>query len=272
MIQSFYKYFDKAWTLVKDKPDFIGMYSVYPDRNIFKEIHVWRVEYGKLKNRSIQFYLSNLDVLKLAIMKPKNVNDLSDCVIKARELDNDTKLSLLCIIARLTEVNHIWIVKEIPQTKNTQNEPVAPADIMEVAVTEFDCDNDSVFDKNIVLENDVVIENDIVELVELDTVETKAGQNVDCIKNESSNPFHVVAFDKNDGKRYTMHDFINGRVKTNPLKNFFKKKMKNLNRICTNDHLIRQGLKPMKFRINRGVKAREKAAIYCKKFRGNRRN
>ncbi|CAL8128630.1 unnamed protein product [Orchesella dallaii] len=98
----------------------------------------------------------------------------------------------------LTEVNHIRIVKEIPQTKNTQNEPVAPADIVEVAVMEFDCDNDSVFDKNITLENDVVIENDIVELVELDTVETKAGQNVDCIKNESSNPFHVVAFDKND--------------------------------------------------------------------------
>ncbi|CAL8109690.1 unnamed protein product [Orchesella dallaii] len=88
---------------------------------------------------------------------------------------------------------------------------------------------------------------------------------------KTDNPYKLVVHDS-AGNRYTMHDYLNKKIENKTLRNYFKKKLKRLNRQCVNDHLLLQGKEPLTFHQNRGLKARQKAAFYCgRKDKGSRR-
>ncbi len=77
-----------------------------------------------------------------------------------------------------------------------------------------------------------------------------------CNKKGNNNPFIVVAYD-NEGNRFTMHDYLNYKVKDKTLRNYFAKKKKLLDRICINDHRLIHGLKPIKFRSSNDYSAKK---------------
>ncbi|CAL8111025.1 unnamed protein product [Orchesella dallaii] len=197
------KYFDKAWQLVRDKPDFIGLYSFSPDKKIFDNLHNWRVNTGKLNNRSLNYYLSNLDVLKVTILKPLDINSLHECATKMKELTLIAKQAIFDIIRRYTEAQNGSIDKEIPGPCILPDIPAKTQPSTPPAV-ELDACRDAE-QQNI---RTVTICEDIIELHavnDINYVETGENlvseQSIDCdISQESSpNPFHVTAIDKNDG-------------------------------------------------------------------------
>lgn len=74
--------------------------------------------------------------------------------------------------------------------------------------------------------------------------------------------YNVFAYDP-EGRKFTIGDFNNGLVKYKPARNFLWKKRKEINKMLINEHRVNQGLESLRFRKNRGVKARAKAQFYC---------
>ncbi|CAL8129183.1 unnamed protein product [Orchesella dallaii] len=263
-------YFNKAWEQLRSSAELIESFTLYTDMPIFKELHNWRIITGKQRNRSLNYYMSNLDVLKVAILKPKTINDLHECAQKTRELNSDTKDTVLSIISRQNNTQHKRIVEESPDPINIQlDEPeIPPAAVanddaevlMEVEISEAENKEES-------------NNKDKIDVEQVYTCQTCArGQKCNlCKKQGPDNPFSVIAYDYWTDTRYNMMDYMNGKVKDRTLQNYFKKHLKRLNRVCANDHLVNQGLQPVRFKTNRGVKARLKAAQFRNTFRNTRR-
>jgi len=197
-------------------------------------------------------------LLKIAIIKPSNVDDLNDCVAKTKTFSNETNESiLLCLSSNTEPVNEdSW---EIPDPLAHPPQPVS------LAVGTNDAIND-VGDDILIINVDSAENNVNFDMeVEVDRVVELPKDN-DCVGQESSNDvFPIVAFDKNTGQKFTLNDYFSRKHMSRTVKNYFKKKLKRLNRSYVNDHLQLQGLQPVKFRTNRGIKARQKAAYYCNK-------
>lgn len=87
-------------------------------------------------------------------------------------------------------------------------------------------------------------------------------------KHEKRDPLNPCCYDP-QGKKYTMHDFNQGKVDWKPARNYLWKKRKEINKMLINEHRAMQGLEVIRFRKNRGVKAREKGKIYFRSRSGS---
>lgn len=237
--QDYNYFFSNAWKHVGDT---YQKKFVPSDVYLFKELHNWRYNTAKLRDNTCHNIFSDVDCLKLCIIKPADTMSLDKCSFKCSLLDQVAKDSIIGIICRLTEKQ----VLSDPVISDIQ--PPGAIAGPSVAVSTQSTENT----------------NYPIETVKINKCITcERGLNCDfCKKEGSNNPFNIVAYDS-DGKRFTMHDYINYKVTDKTLKNYFAKKRRMLNQICINDHRSKHGLAPIVFKKNRG-KNRIRKKLYKK--------
>lgn len=222
--QDYNLYFNRAWEQASE--NFKKLF-VPKDTEIFKEIHNWRYNTAKLKDVNVYNLFSDLDILKMSILKPDNITFLDECSYKVQCLNDDAKMSILNMIFRKVNVEIVNETVVSPEAgvnnDNTAQEPSTSSQEPEPVAMETE---------TVVIKKCVTCERGL--------------DCISCKKKGVNNPFNIVAYDSS-GKRYTMHDYVNYKIKDKTLINFFAKKKKKLNQICINDHRVKQGLHPLSF-------------------------
>lgn len=221
VVQDYNFYFNHAWEQASDQ---LKEQFNPNDIQMFRNLHHWRFNTAMLTDKKCHNIFSDLDTLKLSVMKPNTIKDVDECSYKLKCLDENAKLSILSIICRYSGSS--------VGTNNTQ-----------CTVTSQHASNE--LEKSKEQESITDMETEIIYVKKCITCERGLDCN-NCKQKGNNNPFNVIAYD-NEGKRFTMHDYLNYKVKDKTLKNYFAKKKKLLDRICINDHRLIHGLKPIKF-------------------------
>lgn len=253
--------FNKAWNSLKDynlRNNYTGI-----ARKIFSKIRTWRENTARLTDKKPKFIISNLELLKLSILQPKEINELNDIGPTLCQLNMKAKQSILFHISRLSEpeVCHeispdtsasvsLENTTEAMDTSQFEQESYPGETDQEAGLT-FNLDE-------FLLENN---DNDTLEIpIEQPCIFCEKG--LSCKFCEKKNNLYSPVAYGSDGTRYSLYDYNKGLVKERKLINFFRKKAKNINRLYINEHRVKHGLVPLHFRKNRGVKAREKAKLF----------
>lgn len=242
------------------------------DKNLFSKMYIWRLNTAKLLDKVPSKLFSDVEMYKIASVKPSTLSELDNCGINLSNLKIQTKGALLFCIRRYESDENVAKEKSNEESSTDICLDFELDEPSEVAMQEITAPPEDITARSVMITNPDHQDNKYVEYNVNDSC-VMCERGLRCrfcnssVQNNTSvkNPFEICAFDP-EGNKFTLFDLNNGNVSYKPARNYLWKKRKELNCRYVNEHRAKHGLRALHFKKNRGVKARLKAASYRKRF------